>query len=82
MLALSMLKNNDNIIGFCLALFLAAIVFGVNYGISGPVIQADEGSYLGNAAAMAGYSFPQGLRDPRILGVALREISFEISATE
>ncbi|WP_347485392.1 hypothetical protein ABFV80_000140 [Vandammella animalimorsus] len=38
-----------------LALLLAAFVFFVNIGAKGPMIQADEGSYLANAAAIAGY---------------------------
>lgn len=41
--------------GAILALTLAAVVLLVNYPVRGPVIQADEGSYLTNAAALAGF---------------------------
>lgn len=37
------------------ALVLAIVVFILNIGSSGPMIQPDEGSYLANAAAIAGY---------------------------
>jgi hypothetical protein len=35
---------------------VAAMVFVLNLGSEGPMIQPDEGSYLANAAAFAGYS--------------------------
>lgn len=38
-----------------ISILLAVIVFFVNFGSKGPMIQADEGSYLSNAAAIAGY---------------------------
>lgn len=44
---------------YCVILFLLAftcVVFILNYYISGPMIHADEGSYLANSAAIAGYS--------------------------
>lgn len=39
-------------------LFVAAamVVFVLNWGSAGPMIQGDEGSYLANAAAIAGYN--------------------------
>ena len=37
------------------ALFLAFCVFLLNYQVAGPMIQGDEGGYLANAAAIAGF---------------------------
>lgn len=54
-------KNNQTpqdrqIVVFAIIPVLAAvIVFFLNYGIQGPMIQGDEGSYLANAAAIAGF---------------------------
>lgn len=42
-------------IGLVLAIILTALVAATNNRIPGPMIQADEGSYLANAAAIAGY---------------------------
>lgn len=39
----------------CLATVLAVATFAVNLGVKGPMIQGDEGSYLANAAAIAGF---------------------------
>ncbi|GEM_PF-2176794 len=41
--------------GVALAMSLSLLVFLLNFPIKGPMIQADEGSYLANAAAVAGY---------------------------
>lgn len=38
-----------------LALLLSICIFALNFGVKGPTIQADEGSYLANAAAIAGF---------------------------
>ncbi len=38
-----------------LALLFSICIFALNYGVKGPTIQADEGSYLANAAAIAGF---------------------------
>ena len=47
--------NRENIEGFLLSALLAIFLFIVNLFIKGPMIQADEGSYLANAAALAGF---------------------------
>lgn len=52
-----------------LALALAAIAFFVNHSVRGPMIQGDEGSYLANAAALAG--FPNDLGGSRHAGYSL-----------
>lgn len=43
------------IIGLILAVVATVLVTGANIRMPGPIIQADEGSYLANAAAIAGY---------------------------
>ena len=45
----------NGILGFCCALVLGAFGYIVNRAVIGPIIQPDEGSYLANAAAIAGY---------------------------
>jgi len=45
----------ESVLVIGVAVLLSLIVFFVNYGVAGPMIQADEGSYLANAAAIAGF---------------------------
>jgi hypothetical protein len=41
--------------GFLAGVFLSVCVFALSFPVHGPMIQPDEGSYLGNAAAIAGF---------------------------
>ena len=50
-----MFVNKDNALLMLVALLIGLLAFFVNIGSVGPMIQADEGSYLANAAAIAGY---------------------------
>ncbi len=47
--------NWERLVPFVLPFVAAVIVFFLNITVTGPMIQADEGSYLANAAALAGY---------------------------
>jgi len=51
----SSLGARDSIFGLGLALGLGGLLFVLNLSIVGPEIQGDEGSYLANASAIAGY---------------------------
>jgi len=51
-------KNNlatSEILAFSFALIMSLAVFLSNYFVQGPIIQADEGSYIAGAAALAGF---------------------------
>lgn len=48
---------------------VALLVFVANLGVRGPMIQADEGSYLANAAALAG--FPNDLENSYRAGYSI-----------
>lgn len=50
-----MITNIYRISGLVLAVVVAALVFFANLSVYGPMIQADEGSYLASAAAIAGF---------------------------
>jgi hypothetical protein len=56
-----MMENNrnqstlENIALVIFSMLVPIIVFLLNYVIAGPMIQGDEGSYLANAAAIAGF---------------------------
>lgn len=45
-----------SLVFLAIAAFGAACVFVLNSGVKGPMIQGDEGSYLANAAAIAGFA--------------------------
>jgi hypothetical protein len=47
---------HKNYLGLFLSVFIGLSAFFANINISGPTIQSDEGSYLLNAAAIAGYN--------------------------
>ena len=55
--------------GIALALLASLVVYLSNLSIAGPMIQADEGSYLANAAALAG--FPNDLAGSYSAGYSL-----------
>lgn len=55
--------------GVVLALLISLVVYLSNLSIIGPMIQADEGSYLANAAALAG--FPNDLAGSYSAGYSL-----------
>lgn len=48
-------SNNEEMGAIILCAFLSVLVYLANSISKGPMIQADEGSYLANAAAIAGY---------------------------
>jgi hypothetical protein len=49
-------KIKANFLAISLICVISFVVFFINIGVIGPMIQADEGSYLANAAAIAGYT--------------------------
>lgn len=44
------------LMAFFFALVMAMTIFALNFFVEGPMIQADEGSYLAGAAALAGFN--------------------------
>ncbi|WP_442498293.1 ArnT family glycosyltransferase [Methylobacter sp. sgz302048] len=62
-------KLVNNWPGIALALLASLVVYLSNLSIAGPMIQADEGSYLANAAALAG--FPNDLAGSYNAGYSL-----------
>lgn len=62
-------KLVSNWLGMTLALLASLVVYSSNLSIAGPMIQADEGSYLANAAALAG--FPNDLAGSYTAGYSL-----------
>jgi hypothetical protein len=49
------LHINNTYLVYIYAIFIAAIAYLINLLVKGPMIQGDEGSYLANAAAIAGF---------------------------